>query len=267
MSAKDKTLATFQIDKSKWSKFKRLTGNQSASAVLVQFIEKFLDNPHILEQSSYGETSNIEYQSITDSRIKALEDRLSVIEAYNKESESNLARESISNLENKYKELEKKLSVLENSNPDSVINSARKSIINLEVRCKDLQDRLSIIESSNHQSVNNSIIKSINNLESKSQELEQKLLKHLEVSKQDIKDTPQNNYISSIEAKVKAGIEERDNKVREALEQAELELGTSAQKKVLRERAAELLNEWEVLDKSGNQGKWTWTKVRNYFKK
>ena len=51
--SKDKTLATFQIDKSKWSKLKRSTDNRSNSAVLVQFIEKFLDNPYILENSSY----------------------------------------------------------------------------------------------------------------------------------------------------------------------------------------------------------------------
>ncbi len=170
MSAKDKTLATFQIDKTKWSKFKRLTGNQSASAVLVQFIEKFLDNPYILEQSNYDETSNIEHQSITDSRIKELEERLEIIETYNEESAINPEANYITNLEltevsDRLKTLEDKFSVIEKSNTESVINSATESISNLEDRYKELKDKLSIIESSNKQSVTNSDRESISNLE------------------------------------------------------------------------------------------------------
>ena len=169
--SKDKTLATFQIDKSKWSKFKRLTGNQSASAVLVQFIETFLDNPHILEQYSYCETSNIEHQSITDSRIKALEERLTSIESYNKEVATDSKTNYITNLEltevsDRLKTLEDKFRVIEKSNLESVIDSARESISNLEFRYKELEDRLKIIESSNQQSVNNLDRESINNLES-----------------------------------------------------------------------------------------------------
>ena len=61
--------------------------------------------------------------------------------------------------------------------------------------------------------------------------------------------------------------EERDNKVSEALEQAESELGTSAQKKLLQEKAAELLNKWNVPNKSKKIGNWSWTKVRDYFNK
>ncbi|MGK7956613.1 MAG: recombinase family protein [Crocosphaera sp.] len=172
--SKDKTLATFQIDRIKWTKFKKLTGNQSASAILVQFIEKFLDNPNILEQYSYRETSNIEHQSITNSRIKNLEDKLSVIEKYNTESAINSARESISNLEARYKNLEDRLSIIEKSNTESVISSATESISHLETRYKGLEDRLSIIESSNNQSESNLDRESINNLESISKKLEQK---------------------------------------------------------------------------------------------
>ena len=208
--SKDKTLATFQIDKTKWSKFKRSTGNQSASAVLVEFIEKFLDNPHILEKSDYDEATNIEHQSITDSRIKALEDRLSVIEEYNRESAIDSVREYISNLETRYKKLESKLSIIESSNHQSVTNSDRKHINNLESECPS-----AITE----------------NINKKEQEK----------------------------------IKERDKKVSEALKQAESE--GKVIKKQIYQRAAELLNEWNVLDKSGNQGQWSWTKVRDYFKK
>ena len=242
--SKDKTLATFQIDKSKWSKFKRLTGNQSASAVLVQFIEKFLDNPHILEQYSYGETSNIEHQSITDSRIKALEERLDIIETSNEQSAINTEANYITNLElteilDRLKTLESKSSDIEKSNLESVINLAIQSISNLEGRYKELEDKLSIIESSNHQSVTNSDREYISNIESA--------------------------HPSAITEHINQ--EERDQKVGEALELAKSELGVSARKKVLQEKAAELLNQWQVLDKSGNQSKWTWTKVRDYFKK
>ena len=170
MSRKDKILATFQINKSKWSKFKRSTGNRPASAVLVEFIEKFLDNPNILEQSNYGEKSNIEYQSITDSRIKTLEDRLKIIEAYNKEPIINSKTNYVTNIElkeilDRLKTLESKFSVIEKSNLESEINSAIQSISNLENRYKELKNKLSIIESSNHKSANNSDIESINNLE------------------------------------------------------------------------------------------------------
>ena len=263
--SKDKTLATFQIDKSKWIKFKRLTGNQSASAVLVQFIEKFLDNPHILEQASYGETSNLEYQSITDSRIKALEDRLSIIETSDIEKVDNLAIQSISNLETRYKELENKLIVIEKSNTESVINSAIQSISNLEGRSKELEDKLTIIEKYNTESVTNSAIQSISNLESKSKELEQKLVSLEGAPRSGSLRDRREAITENLNKEEQEKIKERDKKVREALEQAESE--GKVIKKQIYQRAAELLNQWEVLDKSNLQGKWTWTKVRDYFKK
>ena len=242
MSSKDKTLATFQIDRSKWTKFKKLAGNQSASSVLVQFIEKFLDNPRILEQSNYSETSKIEYQSIMDSRIKAIENQLSVIEAHDKELTVDLRANYITNLElteilDRLKTLEDKLSDIEESNKESVTNSATESINNLENRYKELEARLIVIEKANYQLATNLAIESINNLEA--------------------------NLPSSITENI--NIEERDNQVREALEQAESK--GKVIKKQIYQKAAELLNQWEVLDKSGNQGKWTWTKVRDYFKK
>ena len=248
MSTKDKTLATFQIDKSKWTKFKRLTGNQSASAVLVQFIEKFLDNPHILEPSSYRETTNIEHQSITDSRIKAVEERLSVIETYNKQSAINSEANYITNIEltevlDRLKTLEDKFSIIEKSNTETVINSATESINNLESRYQELEDRLSIIESSNKQSVTNSDRESISNLEGERPSA----------------------ITENINKKEQEKIKERDKKISEALELAESE--GKVLKKQIYQRAAELLNQWQVLDKSGNQSKWTWTKIRDYFKK
>ena len=107
---------------------------------------------------------------ITDSRIKAIEERLSVIESDNQQSAVNLEANYITNLEltevlDRLKTLESKFSIIEKSNTESVINSARKSIINLEVRCKELDNKLSIIESFNKQSVTNSDREYINNLE------------------------------------------------------------------------------------------------------
>ena len=264
MSVKDKTLATFQIDKKQWNKFKRLTGNQSASAILVQFIEKFLDNPHILEQSNYGETNNIEYQSITNSRIKAFEERLSIIETYNKQSAINSEANYITNIEltevlDRLKTLESKFSVIEKLNTESAINSAIQSIINLEVRCKELDNKLSIIENSNKQLVTNSDRESINNLEGDHPTEK--------INKEQLEKINDESYLKEVKVKdsEKPKMPVTDDLFLKCLEEKVKKM-VDANTKDIYQATAILLNQRCILTKS-KIGEWTWTKVKDYFKR